>query len=216
MLPTVAQFLKIAALKHSVLVQVLGSIFFFHWLTLELLIQVAKPERIIDSLTAQQIEDIVTRVGELLFIDDHNTDQGVYNTMFEERLDCIYHTLISIYGFSAIIILWAFFWPKSLSFSSRAGYMIIACIGLTSLFILPIISVLPLKSDLKATRRILRKPAGVKTKAALLRESQRFGGPNVGGFTGTLMLIFWILWCILCFDGKGSDRPDWPWLDWLG
>jgi hypothetical protein len=165
------------------------------------------------------------KVGELLLIDGQNTTldeylpdtTDVYNTMFDERLYGIYRWLaISIYGFSAIFIFCVLFGLKASSFSSLAGYLIIACVGLMSLLILQMISVLPLKSNLEAARRIVRKLAGVKTKAALLRVSQRYGGPNVGGFTGTLMPIFRILWCILCFDGRGPDRPDWPWLDWPG
>jgi hypothetical protein len=43
-----------------------------------------------------------------------------------------------------------------------------------------------------------------------------FGGYVVGGDLGVASLVLWTLWCIIFYNSEGTDRPSWPWLDFLG
>jgi hypothetical protein len=82
--------------------------------------------------------------------------------------------------------------------------------------------VLPIRST-KFTEKNKRKANQIqkqwqtnKARMTMMQISLEYGGENIGGDTGFIFLLVWIFWCILNFDGTGSERPSWPWLDWLG
>jgi hypothetical protein len=72
------------------------------------------------------------------------------------------------------------------------------------------------EANKRAMERITRQYKTNNSRAGAMLTSLEYGGPNVGGDMGVIFLVTWVLWCILYFDGAGTERPNWPWLDWLG
>jgi hypothetical protein len=225
MVPIVAQFLKIAFTKHIYMIKILGSIFFIHWLTLELLILLANSSRNLGSFKKDQIKDIVTSVNELLLLDDtkpkpdgsDSYSSDAYYSVFDEQLYALYDIIFAayIYGgafaFIAVVLI-----TEELDIKSLVGYGAIAIFYMVSANFMPGFCEIPIKSKSKVTEGVSGKSTGYKTNATQSSSKTLHGGPNVGGATGAIMFISWAIWCVMCYDGKGTERPDWQWVDWLG
>ena len=223
-LPILGQFVKILAMRNVYFLKILGYTYFVHWVIIELLISVAKPKRKY-SFTASESTDILARIDELLFlprncINDLEGGQNVegdtragsegcthYNTMFDDlfwRLYCVLF-LLSL-------------GVNNVYFQFRSEYIVGAQLVLfpftiyATFFICPDLRHALTAADRESSETIPRNDSNTRVRSAPMPAPLT----HVGGDGGIMFFIAWTIWCGLCFDGKGTQRPDWPWLDWLG
>ncbi|KAF8252087.1 hypothetical protein K440DRAFT_609919 [Wilcoxina mikolae CBS 423.85] len=203
-LPILAQFVKIVVMKGVVLPKVLGCLFFIHWVLVEVLIIMARPSR--KDFSEGDTEDIVTRVDELLHISNKppTHDEDLENTdIFEYQ---IYN--LHSYSFLGSSLPLIFFFD-----SMAVGLLFLIC----HRWVLPVACIARnSQENKKKTQDIRRQFKTNNARLSMMLASLSYGGPNVGLSTGLTFFVAWVLWCILSFDGAGTERPSWPWLDWLG
>ena len=205
-IPILTQFVKIVVMRHVYLPKVLGSIYLIHWLTIEMLICLARPPQNA-TFTNSETKDIIKRVNQLHFRFMRNDPDDINYHMVLETLVFLFYMLILLPG--ATISLWICrifvnFTDKQFSFA----HMVVIGSNLVIWIRWPMDSLIKCRS-------------GWETNVIVSRRFWRLIGSeprasNVGGDGGMMFLAAWVVWCMLFYDEKGTQRPSWPWLDFLG
>ena len=204
-LPIIAQYSKLMAVSGSgtVFLKVLGSIFAVHWCTLEALTFVAQ---------RGDPEDVLTRVRGLLLISNRLPARlALYPEednfdIFDAELTGV-HIICFILGFCLVTVFTMPANPQLLIIP----YFWLVCLAL----VFPVrchrgtMEVSPTTTGSIITRYKVRL-----THAYMI--SPECEGPHIGGDIGAIFFVSWVFYCIFYFDGSDTQRPDWPWLDWLG
>ena len=194
-LPILAQFVKILAMRYVYFVKVLGCVYFSHWLIIEVLIVLAKPRRR-DNFTAPETSDIFTRLDELLFLSEHRVNDAERNMQHQVDIEAPSvndkHNTMVDEVFQEI-----YAWLAPVSY-------------------IPFVCLIPYCKPALFLRYTAMYPVWVIGMLYVCGRGTSHASHNVGGDIGTVFFATWVVWCILCFDGEGTQRPSWPWLDWLG
>ena len=53
-------------------------------------------------------------------------------------------------------------------------------------------------------------------KVGISQTYEVYDQASMGGKIGIVFFVVWIIWCVCAWDGEGTERPAWGWLDWLG
>jgi hypothetical protein len=200
-LPIMAQIVKISVVKGIVFPKVLGYALFLHGLVIEAMVALARIRR--SGFLEQEEKDIVFRVNELLGLDKASMNGSGRATwdMYEHRV-CQAH-MVGLLALLPVLLYLRFF---------ALGAFIAASVR----WAIPIPSVAKNAKNQKLMTRIMERYKTGNARMSVFMTSLQWGGRGVGSSTGSVCFVAWVLWCVLCFDPKGTVRPDWPWLDWLG
>ena len=227
-LPILGQFIKILVVQNVYFLKILGYIYFLHWSTIEVLIFVAKPKRK-NTFTALEVTDILVRVDELLFFPRNrirgleggqlveggaraNSERCTHrNTMFDDHFRAFYMVLFILWVIPGSSIYLMLHHENLVGVIVLINFSSFAAAFLSPRFRHAMSTMYREGSEKKFE---IRPRDGSDTDV----ESDPMPLPltHVGGEGGFDFFIAWTIWCVLCFDGKGTQRPDWPWLDWLG
>ena len=193
-LPIVAQYVKTMVILGAVLPKVINSVLFVHWVTMEMVFLLANPERG-NSRSPSKEEDLVVRVGELLFLEmKSHSGWAIDDTMLGGPLQRLH---VIVFGGLALLLMDCECWA----------------IGVLWAFCSCVLTFRGLL-DGCSIQELAMKALTLEMRAQYLeaiREMQ-----NVGVQSGLVFFLSWIMFCASSFDSTGTERPDWPWLDWLG
>ena len=171
------------------------------------------------------MRDIVTRLDELLFLDhDHSfrveeerDENAKCTNMFDEKAYSIYNRGFIGMGFVCFFLLCFLDLLLYDSLSAFAGHWVMGVLfqGYACL-VMPRASTLHTKVNKWRAKYIWKGWMVENERTSAMQTGPSYGEPADGGGVGTVLFIAWIFWCVFCFNGAGTQRPDWPWLDWLG
>lgn len=235
-LPILAQYVKIMVVDGITIPKVLASIYFSHWLLLEVLLSLA-------TFCKQNYKDLTKNVDAYLSNPYYHTTDVVEESdstesdstesdadgivlnenplimedgkrLLKEIQQWPYNEKENVLMYSHLLLFLCWLKINAIERSSASVFVI------TTLLVFGILAVFSLKRYVQVegkTDYILFFRTGKRKIYSSRRKNDPiFGGYAVGGDLGLGCLILWALWCILFYDSEGTSRPSWPWLDFLG
>ena len=231
-LPTLAQYIKIMVVTGITIPKVLASIYFCHWLVLEILLTLATCCKLnykdltknVDSYlsnpyyhTTDVVEESESSEPEAdsdrpmededaimkeIREDKARLFEEIQRWPYNEKENAMMYTHLLLFIFGLIMIM---SWKSSVPVQVIA---ILLCLGSRTMFHLKRYVYVEGSTDTFSGKR--------KMRTWYRKDDPTFGGYAVGGDLGLACLVLWALWCILLYDSDGTSRPSWPWLDFLG
>ena len=201
--PIHLQYVKIMAVRGAALPQVFGTVWIVYWATLKSLLLLARPPRHNHST-----HDALDRVEELLFLRPSLFLQRAEYEMLDGSM--LYAPLCA-FTYTVLAISLAVF-------EYRRAPIWIAFVGFSQLRIqLDVLISLNIgEHSAQPTWNTGRWWRVQASRISSWVQHPRWSPANVGGDVGFIFLVFWVVYCAKDFDGSGTERPNWPWLDWLG